>query len=90
MPALSHAFSRANGLDSEFFLQVLVTSIVTNHKQKNPSVGRPIYIALSKCRSHQLMRPDKSKQSSLPAVLYTHLRICVCISTSFVRNRPGL
>ena len=34
MPALFPAFSRANGLGREFFLQALVTGIVTNRKQK--------------------------------------------------------
>ena len=33
----------------EVFLQVLVTAIVTNHKQKTPS---QVFIALSKCQSH--------------------------------------
>ena len=37
MPALSPAFSWANGLGREFFLQVLATGIVTNRKQKMPS-----------------------------------------------------
>ena len=37
MPALSPAFSRANGLGREVFLQVLVTGIVTNLEQKIPS-----------------------------------------------------
>ena len=36
---------------AERFLQVLVTGIVTNYKQIIPS---HVYIALSKCRSHQL------------------------------------
>ena len=36
VPALSLAFSRANGL-GRGFLQVLVTGIVTNLKQKIPS-----------------------------------------------------
>ena len=47
VPALSPAFTRAN----REFLQVLVTGIVTNHKQKIPS---QVLIAWSKCRSHQL------------------------------------
>ena len=37
VPALSPAFSRANGLGREVFLQVLITGIVTNRKQKIPS-----------------------------------------------------
>ena len=37
VPALSPAFSRANGLGREVFLQVLVTGIVTNLEQKIPS-----------------------------------------------------
>ena len=45
MPTLSPAFSPANGFGSDFFLQVLVTGIVTNHTQKIPS---QVYIALSK------------------------------------------
>ena len=51
MSALSPTFSQANELGREFFLRVLVTGTATNHKQKIPS---PPYIALSKCRSHQL------------------------------------
>ena len=45
VPALSPAFSRANALGTEVFLQVLVTGIVTNRKQKCPSqiTGKIIY-----------------------------------------------
>ena len=51
VPVLSPAFSQANDLGRNFFLQVLVAGIVTNHKQKNPF---QVFIALSKCRPHQL------------------------------------
>ena len=51
VPALSPAFSRANGFDRECFLQVLITGIVANHKQK---ISSQVFIALSECRSHQL------------------------------------
>ena len=45
------------------FLQVLVAGIVTNHMSVSPTV---------------LMRPDRSKQCSLSAVLDTYLRfLCV-------------
>ena len=49
--ALFPDFSGANRLGREVFLQVLVAGIVTNHKQKSSS---SVYIALSKCRQHQL------------------------------------
>ena len=47
MPALTPAFSKANGLGSKFMFQVRVTGIGANHKQKIPS---QVYPALSKCQ----------------------------------------